>query len=60
MAKSDWHLAQLNVGRIVAPIDSPQLADFINALDRINALAEASPAAADRRPSARAPAGSAP
>jgi hypothetical protein len=43
MAKSDWHLAQLNVGRVVAPTDSPVLADFMNALDRINALAEASP-----------------
>jgi len=42
MAKSDWQLAQLNVGRIVAPTDSPVLADFMNALDGINALAEAS------------------
>ena len=38
-----WHLAQLNVARAVAPLDSPQLADFMAALDRINALAEASP-----------------
>jgi hypothetical protein len=38
-----WHLAQLNVGRILAPIDSPQLADFVAQLDEINALAEASP-----------------
>ena len=43
MAKTDWHLAQLNVGRIVAPTDSPVMADFMNALDRVNALAEASP-----------------
>ena len=43
MAKSDWQLAQLNVGRVVAPTDSPQLADFMNALDGINALAEGSP-----------------
>jgi Domain of unknown function (DUF3291) len=43
MAKIDWHLAQLNVGRIVAPTDSPVVADFMKALDRINALAEASP-----------------
>lgn len=42
MAKIDWHLAQLNVGRIVAPTDSPVLADFMAALDHINALAEAS------------------
>jgi hypothetical protein len=43
MAKADWHLAQLNVGRIVAPTDNPVLADFMGALDRINALAEQSP-----------------
>ncbi|MBM3597826.1 MAG: DUF3291 domain-containing protein [Alphaproteobacteria bacterium] len=38
-----WHLAQLNVARAVAPLDSPPLADFMAALDRINALAEAQP-----------------
>jgi hypothetical protein len=43
MAEADWHIAQLDVGRIVAPTDSPQLADFMLALDRINALAEESP-----------------
>lgn len=35
------HLAQLNIGRVLAPLDSPQLADFVNQLDEINALAEA-------------------
>lgn len=38
-----WHIAQMNVGRTVAPLDAPALADFMNNLDRINALAEASP-----------------
>ena len=38
-----WHLVQLNVGRTLAPLDSPQLADFVNQLDEINQLAEASP-----------------
>ena len=38
-----WHLAQLNVGRTVAPTSSPQLADFMSQLDEINALADASP-----------------
>ena len=38
-----WHIAQLNVGRAVAPPGSPELADFMAALDRINALAESSP-----------------
>jgi len=35
-----YHLAQLNIGRIVAPLDSPQLAGFVNRLDEINALAD--------------------
>ncbi|MEO7735954.1 MAG: DUF3291 domain-containing protein [Kofleriaceae bacterium] len=38
-----WHLAQLNIGRTLAPLDSPQLADFMGQLDAINALAEAAP-----------------
>jgi hypothetical protein len=37
------HLAQLNVGRIRYPTDDPRLAEFMGALDRINALAERSP-----------------
>jgi len=37
------HLAQLNIGRLRAPIDAPAIADFRTSLDRINALAEASP-----------------
>ena len=40
---SGWHIAQLNVGRILAPTDSPQLAEFMAALDEINARAEATP-----------------
>lgn len=37
------HLAQINIARLVAPIDSPALADFVAGLTSINALAEASP-----------------
>lgn len=37
------HLAQLNIGRLKAPIDDPLIADFAGALDRINALAETQP-----------------
>lgn len=40
---NSWHLAQLNIARPRAPIDSPQLAEFVARLDAINALAEASP-----------------
>ena len=36
------HIAQLNVGRTVAPLDTPQLADFMAWLDAINAIADAS------------------
>ena len=37
-----WQLAQLNIAQLIAPIDSPTLADFVADLDRINALAEQS------------------
>lgn len=39
----DFHLAQLNVGRTLHPIDDPRLAGFTGRLAEINALAEASP-----------------
>ena len=38
-----FHLAQINIGRLVAPVDDPRAADFVAALDPINALADASP-----------------
>ncbi len=38
-----FDIAQLNVGRAVAPLDSAVMADFMNWLDEINALAERSP-----------------
>jgi Domain of unknown function (DUF3291) len=38
-----WHLAQINVRRLVAPRGDARTADFFTALDRINALADASP-----------------
>jgi hypothetical protein len=37
------HLAQLNIGRLLEPVDSPRIADFMAALAPINALAESSP-----------------
>ncbi len=39
---SEYHLAQLNVATLKAPLDSPELKDFVDNLDRINALAESS------------------
>lgn len=38
-----FHLAQINVGRTVAPIDDPRLAGFVAQLDAINALADRDP-----------------
>jgi hypothetical protein len=38
-----WHLAQVNVARFRRPTDDPENADFMNNLDRVNAIAEASP-----------------
>ena len=35
-----FHLAQINVARLKAPIDSPLLAGFVARLDEINALAD--------------------
>jgi hypothetical protein len=40
---AEYELAQMNVARLRAPLDSPQLADFVGNLDRINALADSSP-----------------
>ena len=37
-----YHLAQVNVGRFRKPVEDPANADFMNALDHVNALAEAS------------------
>ncbi len=36
-------LAQVNIAEMIAPINDPIMADFVNNLDRINALAEKSP-----------------
>src|SRR6266700_3831154 len=39
----DYLLAQVNVGRMREPLDSPLLADFVAALDPVNAAADAAP-----------------
>lgn len=38
-----YHLAQVNIGRVKAPIEDPVMARFVARLDEINALAERSP-----------------
>jgi hypothetical protein len=40
---SDYHLAQVNIGRVVAPVDSPELSGFVSRLADINALADSAP-----------------
>jgi hypothetical protein len=42
-AQPGYYIAQCNVSRLLAPLDSPQIAPFVAELDRINALAEATP-----------------
>ena len=39
----DYVLAQVNIGRLRAPLDSPELAGFVAALDPVNAAADAAP-----------------
>jgi hypothetical protein len=40
---AEWHLAQINVGRLRAPMDDPMIARFAEALDPVNALADDAP-----------------
>jgi hypothetical protein len=40
---TEHHLAQLNIARLRAPLDSPELADFVARLPEINSLADGSP-----------------
>ncbi len=40
-APGSHQLAQVNIARLKAPLDSPQLADFVAALDPVNAIADA-------------------
>src|SRR4030095_11328917 len=39
----EYHIAQINIGRILAPIDDPLMAEFVSQLPPVNALADASP-----------------
>lgn len=40
---SAYHIAQINIARMLAPLDDPIMHGFVSNLDRINALAEATP-----------------
>jgi hypothetical protein len=37
------HLAELNLARLIAPLDDPRVAEFVAAIPEINALADAAP-----------------
>src|SRR5688572_1077915 len=38
-----FHIAQINIARLLAPLDDPRLAGFVSRLDEINALADSMP-----------------
>ena len=39
----DVHVAQINIGTMVAPTDDPCVAEFMDNLERVNAIADAAP-----------------
>jgi hypothetical protein len=43
VTSAGWHLAELNIGRLHQPLDHPATKEFVDALDEINALADAAP-----------------
>lgn len=43
MQPSGTHIAELNIGRLIAPTDDPRVADFMNALDMVNSLGKRMP-----------------
>ena len=40
---ASYHMAQVNIARMKAPLDSPVMSGFVERLDEINALADRSP-----------------
>jgi heme-degrading monooxygenase HmoA len=38
-----WQIAQVNIARLIAPLDDPRIDEFREAIDRINRLGEAQP-----------------
>ena len=37
------HLAELNIGRLIAPTDDPRVAEFMDNLDKVNSIGKRSP-----------------
>jgi hypothetical protein len=46
------HLAQINLARMIAPLDDPRMTEFVAQLGPINALADRSPGFVWERPTA--------
>lgn len=40
---TSWQIAQVNVAKLIAPLDDPRIDDFRNALEHINLLGESQP-----------------
>ena len=40
---ADFHLAQINIARMIAPLDDPRMAEFVSQLGPVNALADNAP-----------------
>lgn len=43
MQPETHHLAELNVGRLIAPTDDPRVAEFMAALDKVNGMGKRMP-----------------
>lgn len=43
MTRTGYHLAELNIGRLLAPTDDPRVAEFMDNLDRVNGLGKRMP-----------------
>lgn len=43
MQPSGHYLAELNIGRLLAPTDDPRVAEFMGALDRVNGMGKRMP-----------------
>ena len=43
MQQAGHHLAELNIGRLLAPTDDPRVAEFMGALDRVNGMGKRMP-----------------
>lgn len=41
--RREYHLAQINLARMIAPLDDPRMAEFVAQVNAINALADRSP-----------------